>query len=254
MKNSLKSLPYLFILVWFWIPALQANNSYSWHLEDIFHEQYYSAEGYECNFCFFNAGELARKIKEKLGQNIDENDLYIIVIKNKDATNPMIAENLFRIQHSVVGLLPRNGQVSQNKGQPYARWKYHAALEYQGKILDLDIKKRKGLLPIRQYFDEMFPPLVADFTKHTYNHPEDNVPIYRHYNDNIEIIKVPITEYFKQFAKKPPKEERKSLAFIWQYPSTDLLKYLDSVAPVPEEQIKKPSFFQKLMRLWKLRN
>ncbi len=252
MRNALRFLYYWGVLISFWATPLHANNSCSLSLENIFQEQYYSTEGYECSFCFFNAGELARTIKTRLGQEVDEKDLTIIVVKHKDVSNPVMDEELFQIQYGIVGMQPRKGQTSDN-GRTYAVWKYHAVLEHKGKILDLDIKEGKGPLPIRQYFDEMFHAIESNFTKYTRYHPEDNIPTMRKYNQwhTIEVFKIPIIDYFRQFSEKPLKGESKGekLKFIWKYPSINLWDYLRANEPIPKQEPSKPNLLRRLFHL-----
>lgn len=212
--------------------ALTANDACHKLLGEFFREQYNSSEIYECGFCFFNSGELARHIKERFGNNIDEKELNIMVIKHKDAPNPLIAEEEFRLHHSVVGLNPRKGQITGN-GITFALWKYHAVLEYQGNILDLDFKDAKEAVPAKEYFEAMFGAITGDIVKAKANYPEDKIKKMRDFNQwiNMHVFKIPVTEYFKRFRTRPPRENRHDLDFIWQHPGIDVWDYLEMTAP-----------------------
>jgi hypothetical protein len=142
--------------------------------------------------CYFNSGELARIVTQNFGE-VDAKELHILIIKNEKAS--LYGETAMR--HKIVGNGLRNGE------EP---WNYHAVLEYQGYILDLDLKESKAV-PVRKYFEQVFPPKVAVTKPVAYawgqivgkkmGYGVVNFP------SQLEIGRVPATAYFEATPFRP---------------------------------------------------
>jgi hypothetical protein len=191
----------------------------------IFNRVYESSQSWSSGDCFVNAGELAREILAEANSDIDPNSLVIMVIKNKDISNPMLDESFVPLDNTIVGLNVRKGQDSVN-GRRFALWKYHAVLEYRGTILDLDWSAPNAPIPAVVYFEKMFGAIRADFTKENSVLPQDKIRVTRDYNQwsTMDFVRVPVKDYLARFPNRPPSSD--GLSFVWDYSQVGLLDYL----------------------------
>jgi hypothetical protein len=149
--------------------------------EALYRKQYRAPNGYVCDHCFFNAGELGRRFE---AEGASRDQLYVWV---------------FGYPNSLGGLNQQTLTVAHVRRK--VRWKYHAALEYAGRMFDFD-HKDDDVLRTEDFRRLRFPRVIARVVRirgrSTYVTSErKSVPAYR----------VPWVEYQQRYPSPPDARE-----------------------------------------------
>lgn len=178
---------------------------------------YNSPEVYQCDFCLYNSGELGRLITQNLGEKIDQSKLRILILKHSKypqgkELDPSDERNL----------LTGHAQTQARVGKP-TLWLFHAVLEYEGRILDLDRVNGWEPIPLNEYIDKMFPETVATVTN-TDTKQADHSGLATTYNkkSDLSVTPVQLTDYLDTFKERPRNQEDMLLIFIETHKSQSL--------------------------------
>ncbi len=194
-------------------------------ITDVFRKTYNSKQ-VSGGQCFFNSGDFAKTIIEKLGTKIDDKDLFIFVIKNKKLVNPFIHQSEVELSHAILGLKPKQPTNRGSDNVAFSVWKYHAVIEYKGRIFDFDLKDAdiRGAVPANLYFEEMFPTVEANLIKQGSN---KSVLSTHNLYDELEVLKIPAKEYMSEVCdRKLYINNEKSLNKFLSHKKISLDQYL----------------------------
>jgi hypothetical protein len=169
---------------------------------------------YQCDWCFYNAGELGRIVSKKLKQKIDPKSLRILLVRHKKIGS--IAVENAELPQMIVG---------SNTRKDVAFWKYHAVLEYGGQVLDLDLGGGGEALPFHKWVDTMFKPMMLPKVKFNNRKPPKDISFNR--RQDLIITAIPIDEYFKRFEKRPEDQDEglNKLDEFFSFPKIDIDKF-----------------------------
>jgi hypothetical protein len=186
-------------------------------IENLAEKHYDDKNIYECGLCFLNSGELGRLILEKLGPQVKPSDLKLLVIKHRDGRYDRqdVAKN---IDQALIG----HKKFGRGQTLPPV-WHYHAVLEHQGSILDLDHVNGWKRMSFDTFLEQMLPSVKSPLDR--IEGQPDWVYVgfdFRRAHNRLEelrITEVPLEEYLSRYPKGRPARWQFSRDFIERFPS-----------------------------------
>jgi hypothetical protein len=137
--------------------------------------------------------------------------------RDQTSGSPRFGKGAKRINETAKNVFAIHGR---EKG--YTKWIYHAVLEYEGYILDLDFREPK-VLTKKAYFKQMFP--MDDVTLVYPDGRKEETMV----NNPLEIVvhSIPASEAERVMQTLTPEEKRKieALDFVQDYPAVLLMNY-----------------------------
>ncbi len=194
---------------------------------------------YAEEMCFYNSGELARKVSEVLGEAVKPQDLALVLVKNKGLNTIFKYAYEVRTKHMLHSRNVRPGEAAPQDGS-YRLWKYHVVLVYKGLVLDLDRVGPDRVQPAASYFKNSFAETDYSGARLS-NHLEDKDPRTLHRlnkPEDLQVVVISADRYFEQFPNERPTEIKKGdFDFIESFPEMPLNYYIHLLQ---EMEAKKP--------------
>lgn len=181
---------------------------------------------YVCSMCYVNSGELARRARAAYGAPLDFEKLHILILHHREMRS--ITESDPNIDHALQGMGSRSGR-------PHL-WRYHAVLEYQGLIIDLDLGGARRAISAHQYFQTMFPESTSNLTIDLSLNSANQVRRPRVHNrrEDIRVISLPASEYLRHFPQERPRMIKAHLDQMAERPGVTLDEFLQGLSGVQE--------------------
>lgn len=225
-QNTIRTLVHVCsVFGWIWIfgntaftsssaygsPEVSCIHSLRALLAPLYEESYRDPEIYHPAYCFYNAGELARRFEKKLNQKIDTSKLQILVFRHRNTDSLSKRATEYQLDEIIV--------AHNTRAKKFEYWKYHAVLEYNGLVMDLSSAGME-VQPFRTYFQLMFPLI-----RMVIENKDNKLDSYTHAFNKVGDIVVhayPASHYLRRFPSRPENMDAIGLDYLLIFPKRSI--------------------------------